>query len=564
MTRRWREIGRKPRGRAATRTGVLVAGMHRSGTSALARVLTLAGCDLPQTLVEAKPDNVAGFWESPRIVELNDAILASAGSCWDDWRPFERGWHESPAAGPFRERAMEVLRQEYGESRLFVLKDPRICRLLPFWTDALTALDLQPCVVAPIRSPLDVAASLAARNGIDPFVAYLIWLRHVLAAEADSRGLPRVHVRYDVLLSDVSAALDRIGGGLGLALPRREAPGTAADIDAFLSRDLRHHRSVDDRLLADEDISAWVRSTFRVLERWTRGEVDAADAGELDRIRAAFDAAAPAFGRALASGQEAGRERRRLTRELLNVSQTLETTRKAFRERDRRLDAQNERLAENWKKLEAARHALAERNQQLTTARKQLEATRRTLAERGQQLAATRQELAAARQELAAGGKALEAARETAAGQSARIAALAADLDVARRRHLLALARRGPRRGCYSLEVLVRPTPEWLAEARGRGPGPALELRRNGRVLARPALPDGAGDTLRIPIARSRRGVAGALYSVHDAATGAVLAGLAAPRSGARAPWRERSRPARGRRFAAGCSMRPTPGGGGA
>jgi hypothetical protein len=33
------------------RTCVLVLGMHRSGTSALARVLNLLGCDLPKTLI---------------------------------------------------------------------------------------------------------------------------------------------------------------------------------------------------------------------------------------------------------------------------------------------------------------------------------------------------------------------------------------------------------------------------------------------------------------------------------------------------------------------------------
>ena len=521
-TRRPSWTRRTPQLAGDGRIGILVAGMHRSGTSALTRVLTLAGCGLPKTLVEAKPDNVAGFWESPRVVALNDDILASAGSCWDDWRPFDRAWHESPAAGPLRERALEVLRAEYGESRLFVLKDPRICRLLPFWTDALSRFDARPCVVSPIRSPLDVAASLAARNGIDPFVAYLIWLRHVLDAEADSRGLPRAHVRYDDLLADAPAALGRIGRDLGLSLPGRDGPAAAADIDAFLSADLRHHHSGDDGLLADAGISAWVRDSFRILAQWTRGETHRADGRELDRIRAAFDAAEPAFGRALAAGQEAGRECRVLARELINVSDTLETTRAAFRERDRRLDEQNERLAENWKKLEAARHSLTERNQRLTTTWQQLEATRRTLAERERQLAATSKELAATSEEL-------EAARETAAGQSARIAELAADLDAARRGHLMALARHGPRRGFDALEVLVRPTPRWLAAARERGPGPALELRRNGRVLARPALPDGAGDTLRIPVALARRGAAEALYSVHDAATGAVLAALAAP-----------------------------------
>ena len=70
--------------------------------------------------------------------------------------------------------------------------------------------------------------------------------------------------------------------------------------------------------------------------------------------------------------------------------------------------------------------------------------------------------------------------------------------------------------------------PEWLAEARARGAGPALELQRNGRVLARVAAPE-AGDTLRIPVAPSQRGAAEALYSVHDAATRVVLAARTAP-----------------------------------
>ena len=514
-TRRTAQTRWAPQITSYARTGVLVAGMHRSGTSALTRVLTLAGCDLPKTLVEAKPDNVAGFWESPLVVHLNDEILTSAGSCWDDWRPFDRDWYESPAAGPLRDRALDVLRQEYGESRLFVLKDPRICRLLPFWTDALSRFDARPYVVSPIRSPLDVAASLEARNGIDPFVAYLIWLRHVLAAEADSRDLPRAHVRYDELLSDAPAALDRIGRDLGLALPRRDGPLTETDIDAFLSPDLRHHHSGDEGLLSDTGISEWIRSSFRILEQWTRGAADRAHAGELDGIRAAFDAAAPAFGPALAAGQQAGRECRALARELVHVSETLETTREAFRERDRRLDEQNQRLADNWKKLEAARHTLTERNQRLTVTWQQLEATRRTLADRERLLAAS--------------GKQLEAAREVVAGQEARIVELTAHLDAARRHHLMTLARRGRGRGFDLLEVVVRPTPEWLAEARGRGPEPALELRRNGRVLARAAAPEAPDDTLRIPVALSQRGTAEALYSVHDVATGGVLAVLTAP-----------------------------------
>ena len=178
--------------------------------------------------------------------------------------------------------------------------------------------------------------------------------------------------------------------------------------------------------------------------------------------------------------------------------------------------------------LAATRRKLADRGRRLAARWHDLEATRRTSADRKRQLDTTRQELGTARRELGA-------ARQTVAGQAARIAELAADLDVARRGHLLALARRGRQLGFDALEAVVRPTPEWLAAARGRGAGPALELRRNGRALARAAVPAADEDTLRIPVPASRRGAAEALYSVHDAATGAGLAALTAP-----AVWRAR------------------------
>ena len=97
----------------------------------------------------------------------------------------------------------------------------------------------------------------------------------------------------------------------------------------------------------------------------------------------------------------------------------------------------------------------------------------------------------------------------------------------------MALARRGRQLG--RLEVIIRPIPEWLAAARARDAGPALELQRNGRVLARVAAPE-AGDTLRIPVAPSQGGFAEALYTVHDAATRVVLAARTAP-----ALWRARA-----------------------
>ena len=101
--------------------------------------------------------------------------------------------------------------------------------------------------------------------------------------------------------------------------------------------------------------------------------------------------------------------------------------------------------------------------------------------------------------------------------------------DAARSDHLLALARSGPWVGLDRLEACVRLAPEWLDRARQRGDAePAVELRRNGRVLARTVAGNLGGETLRIPVGRRAHWFREALYSLHDAATGDALAALVA------------------------------------
>src|SRR5688500_16148544 len=64
---------------------VCVAGMHRSGTSMVAKMLHLCGLYLgdDRDLMPATPDNPDGYWEHARFVELNDEILNALGGGWD-------------------------------------------------------------------------------------------------------------------------------------------------------------------------------------------------------------------------------------------------------------------------------------------------------------------------------------------------------------------------------------------------------------------------------------------------------------------------------------------------
>ena len=230
---------------AGGRRAILVLGMHRSGTSALAGVLERMGCDGPATPMASKVGNERGHHESQRVYELHGAMLASADTRWGDWAPVHPGWLASPEAGEFRARAREVIDAEFAGSELFVLKDPRICRVAPIWLGALRDLGVTPLPLHIQRHPLEVAASLARRNDMDRDTALLLWLRHVLDAEAATRGLGRAHTSYARLLGDWPAVVRGLEAGLGLSLPGRPEGSAGARVAQFLSGALRHHELHD-------------------------------------------------------------------------------------------------------------------------------------------------------------------------------------------------------------------------------------------------------------------------------------------------------------------------------
>ena len=301
------------------RIAILVAGMHRSGTSALTRMLNGLGCDLPAALMEADEYNVEGYWESTEVVALNEAVLASAGSTWDDWEPFNPDWHASPVAEGFRSRARAVIESEFGDSPLFVFKDPRVCRLLDFWIDALADCGVDARIALPIRNPLEVAASLEARDAIDPSVGLLLWLRHVLDAEYASRGHPRAFVRFDALLGNWQPVTDAMGEAFGVVWPKRSTTA-GIEIESGFVPTGRHHVRDDASLPSSAEVSRWVSEAFAIVDRWTHSNARKADTGRLNALRSAFDEAAAVFGRAVATGMRAGQRNRVLEREMTTLN----------------------------------------------------------------------------------------------------------------------------------------------------------------------------------------------------------------------------------------------------
>jgi hypothetical protein len=70
---------------AGQRTCIVVLGMHRSGTSALTRVLSILGAALPRHVMSPGPSNETGHWEPQKLVDFHDEVLAELDSAWHDW-----------------------------------------------------------------------------------------------------------------------------------------------------------------------------------------------------------------------------------------------------------------------------------------------------------------------------------------------------------------------------------------------------------------------------------------------------------------------------------------------
>src|SRR5262249_11923997 len=117
--------------RRVRRSAILVLGMHRSRTPAVARVLSLLGAGLPRNLLPPAADNPRGFWESQELMTLHDELVAAAGSSWDDWTRLAPDGLETETVGRFRARLLALLEDNFGAARLFVIKDPRMCRMVP-------------------------------------------------------------------------------------------------------------------------------------------------------------------------------------------------------------------------------------------------------------------------------------------------------------------------------------------------------------------------------------------------------------------------------------------------
>lgn len=213
-------------------------GMHRSGTSAMARLLSLCGLQLPNLIIPAGPDNPAGFWEPRRVTELNERILAAAGTGWEDPCAFQACALLASELGGWIAAARQALSLSYPAGAPIVVKDPRLSLLAPIWLAAARLEGYEPSVIVMVRPAAEIAASLAARNGTAFATAQLLYIAYMVSAERHTRAVPRSFVNFDGLLRGPISALESV---LGDIMKGDKGAARLEEMERFIDPALRHH-----------------------------------------------------------------------------------------------------------------------------------------------------------------------------------------------------------------------------------------------------------------------------------------------------------------------------------
>ena len=215
---------------------LIVLGMHRSGTSCLTGLLQSQGIETGITVDGKGKENIKGFFENVSIQKLNKRIFKDCKVKWDSYTKTLKPKKK------FLEQGKQIIKSEFNGSNLFVIKDPRICLLIPFWENVFKDLDIEIKIIHLIRNPLEVAESLNKRNGFVDEKSLMLWLHYVLEAEFYSRKFHRILISFDGLINNPAKMINRVFKKFDLDLQYVH--------NSFLEKNLKHHNSETNDCLA--------------------------------------------------------------------------------------------------------------------------------------------------------------------------------------------------------------------------------------------------------------------------------------------------------------------------
>lgn len=244
------------------RSGFMVLGMHRSGTSMLSGLMVIGlGYNVGSPLIGGAFDNEKGFFELIPVVLQNDEFMAK-----------QKIWWAANVINYDANKALEdkknsiVNFEEHGTAALkflndpsnapYLQKDPRMCITLKTW---LPLLNNEPAIVFTYRHPLEVAFSLMKREKNFSLEHGLrLWIIYNMRAIQNSADLCRVTSSNEAILANPLTEVQRISDELTsrCGVPAAPRKLVQEDVDKFVDPNLQHNKKQREAEDASKEVIA--------------------------------------------------------------------------------------------------------------------------------------------------------------------------------------------------------------------------------------------------------------------------------------------------------------------
>jgi len=165
-------------------------------------------------LMGANDSNLMGHFEHREFLEINQALLKYLGGSWENPPVSRPGWEEDPALNNFAREA-QLLLETFADSSHWGWKEPRTTILLPFWKRLIPNLHFIIC----IRNPLEVARSIAKRDGLSLSAAAYLWNLYTKAAIRDTANCRRVLTFYENYFDNPREEVNKVVNFCDLKMP---------------------------------------------------------------------------------------------------------------------------------------------------------------------------------------------------------------------------------------------------------------------------------------------------------------------------------------------------------
>lgn len=172
--------------------------MHRSGTSAVAQLISKWGAFMGEDLMKPNEFNPDGFFEYNPLVSFHEKILQENNSSW--YAP-PMGISDEYLIERYRDEALGLVADMDRAGKTWCWKDPRTAIFLDFWTKVLNGRDLIFIIVH--RDVSKISASLHLRDKLPGPLTVGLWEYHTLNIFKTAAGRNNYFIiNYDQLVGN--------------------------------------------------------------------------------------------------------------------------------------------------------------------------------------------------------------------------------------------------------------------------------------------------------------------------------------------------------------------------